>query len=43
MSEPTGRAFVLRPGEGRAIDLGSRHKALNEKYREKYRQLGLIE
>lgn len=29
--------------DGRRIDLGSRHKALYEKYREKYRQLGVIE
>lgn len=28
--------------DGRRIDLGSRHKTLNEKYREKYRQLGII-
>jgi imidazolonepropionase-like amidohydrolase len=28
--------------DGRKIDLGSRHKSLYEKYREKYRQLGLI-
>jgi imidazolonepropionase-like amidohydrolase len=28
--------------EGRKIDLGSRHKSLHEKYREKYRQLGLV-
>jgi imidazolonepropionase-like amidohydrolase len=28
--------------DGRRIDLGSRHKALYEKYREKYKQLGLI-
>jgi imidazolonepropionase-like amidohydrolase len=28
--------------DGRKIDLGSRHKSLHEKYREKYRQLGLI-
>lgn len=28
--------------DGRRIDLGSRHKSLYEKYREKYRQLGLI-
>jgi imidazolonepropionase-like amidohydrolase len=28
--------------DGRRIDLGNRHKALYEKYREKYRQLGLI-
>jgi imidazolonepropionase-like amidohydrolase len=27
--------------DGRRIDLGNRQKALNEKYREKYRQLGL--
>ncbi|MCA8940915.1 MAG: amidohydrolase family protein [Planctomycetes bacterium] len=31
------RAFV----EGRAIDLGSKHTRLAEKYREKYRQLGI--
>jgi len=29
--------------DGRNIDLGSRHKALYQKYREKYKQLGLIE
>jgi len=29
--------------DGRQIDLGNRHKALYEKYREKYRQLGLLE
>ena len=29
--------------DGREIDLGNRHKALYEKYREKYRQLGLID
>ena len=29
--------------DGRRIDLGNRHKALYEKYREKYRQLGLID
>ena len=29
--------------EGRAIDLGNKQTALAEKYREKYRQLGLIE
>jgi imidazolonepropionase-like amidohydrolase len=29
--------------DGRRIDLGNRHKALYEKYLEKYRQLGLIE
>ena len=29
--------------DGREIDLGSRHKALYEKYREKYRQMGLLE
>ena len=29
--------------DGREIDLGSRHKRLNEKYKEKYRQLGLID
>ncbi len=29
--------------DGREIDLGSRHKALYQKYQEKYRQLGLIE
>jgi imidazolonepropionase-like amidohydrolase len=29
--------------EGRQIDLGNRHKALYMKYREKYRQLGLID
>ena len=29
--------------DGREIDLGSRHKALYEKYREKYRQLGVVE
>jgi imidazolonepropionase-like amidohydrolase len=29
--------------DGRDIDLGSRHKALYEKYQEKYRQLGLID
>jgi imidazolonepropionase-like amidohydrolase len=29
--------------DGRQIDLGSRHKSLYMKYREKYRQLGLIE
>lgn len=28
--------------DGRRIDLGSRHKTLNDKYREKYRQLGII-
>lgn len=28
--------------DGRDIDLGSRHKALYHKYREKYKQLGLI-
>ena len=28
--------------EGRRINLGSRHKTLNEKYREKYRQLAII-
>jgi imidazolonepropionase-like amidohydrolase len=28
--------------DGRKIDLGSRHKSLHEKYREKYRQLGLV-
>ena len=28
--------------DGRKIDLGSRHKSLYEKYREKYRQLGLV-
>ena len=28
--------------DGKRIDLGSRHKTLNEKYREKYRQLGII-
>ena len=28
--------------DGRRIDLGNRHKALYEKYREKYRQLGLL-
>jgi imidazolonepropionase-like amidohydrolase len=32
-------AFV----DGRRIDLGNRHRALYEKYLEKYRQLGLIE
>jgi len=32
-------AFV----DGRSIDLGSRHKRLYAKYREKYRQLGLID
>ncbi|MCH8006005.1 MAG: amidohydrolase family protein [Planctomycetes bacterium] len=31
-------AFV----DGRRIDLGNRHKSLYEKYREKYRQLGII-
>ena len=29
--------------DGRQIDLGNRHKALYDKYREKYRQLGLLE
>ena len=29
--------------DGREIDLGSRHKALYAKYREKYRQLGVVE
>jgi hypothetical protein len=29
--------------DGRRIDLGSRHRELYEKYREKYRQLGLVE
>jgi imidazolonepropionase-like amidohydrolase len=29
--------------DGREIDLGSRHKALYAKYREKYRQLGLLQ
>ena len=29
--------------DGRQIDLGNRHKALYEKYREKYRQLGLLD
>jgi imidazolonepropionase-like amidohydrolase len=29
--------------DGRRIDLGNRQKALYEKYREKYRQLGLIQ
>ncbi len=29
--------------DGRRIDLGNRHKTLYEKYREKYRQLGLID
>ena len=29
--------------EGREIDLGNRHKSLYMKYREKYKQLGLIE
>ena len=29
--------------DGREIDLGNRHKSLYEKYREKYRQLGLID
>jgi len=29
--------------DGRQIDLGNRHKALYEKYTEKYRQLGLLE
>lgn len=28
--------------DGRTIDLGNRQKRLNEKYREKYRQLGLL-
>ena len=28
--------------DGRRIDLGNRHKSLYEKYREKYRQLGII-
>ncbi len=28
--------------DGRRVDLGNRHKALYEKYREKYRQLGLL-
>ncbi len=28
--------------DGRGIDLGNRHKALYEKYREKYRHLGLL-
>jgi hypothetical protein len=35
----TVAAFI----DGRRIDLGNRHQALYEKYREKYRQLGLIE
>ncbi|MHC4785149.1 MAG: amidohydrolase family protein, partial [Planctomycetota bacterium] len=35
----TALAFI----DGRRIDLGNRHKALYEKYREKYRRLGLIE
>ncbi|MHC4651917.1 MAG: amidohydrolase family protein, partial [Planctomycetota bacterium] len=34
---------VLAFIDGRRIDLGNRHKALYEKYLEKYRQLGLIE
>ena len=29
--------------DGREIDLGTRQKALYEKYREKYRQLGILE
>ena len=29
--------------DGRRIDLGNRHKAMHAKYREKYRQLGLLE
>ncbi len=29
--------------DGRRIDLGNRHKSLYHKYREKYRQLGIIE
>lgn len=28
--------------DGRELDLGSRHKALYEKYREKYKQMGLL-
>ena len=28
--------------DGKRIDLGNRHKTLNDKYREKYRQLGII-
>jgi imidazolonepropionase-like amidohydrolase len=28
--------------DGRRIDLGSRHKALYDKYQEKYRQLGFL-
>jgi len=35
----TLEAFI----DGRRIDLGSRHKALYEKYREKYRQLGIVD
>ena len=29
--------------DGRRIDLGNRQKSLYEKYREKYRQLGLLD
>jgi imidazolonepropionase-like amidohydrolase len=35
----TMMAFI----DGRRIDLGNRHKEMDGKYREKYRQLGLIE
>jgi hypothetical protein len=28
--------------DGRRIDLGSRHKSLNAKYQERYRQQGLV-
>ena len=35
----TERAFI----DGREIDLSNKQSVLNEKYREKYRQLGIIE
>ena len=39
LTTDTLMAFI----DGRKIDLGSRHKALFEKYQQKYQQLGLIE